>query len=288
MWGLFMLRINLEQNYYYNDLLEDSKSLQKKYRNILEVENIGTSHDNREILLFRIGKGEKGVLLTGGVHGRESINPIVLMKMVEDYCITGIDQYSIYVIPLLNPDGYMIALRGFNIITKEELRLEAKKQGIPYFFWKYNARGIDLNRNFPSKNWKAKYEGDTPASEKETVALMEVMQSISTVGYIDYHSRGKEIYYYRNQMSQKYNKRQFEIASKIKELTNYSLVSKSLEIDSGDTGGNTVHYYSEYIRKPAITVETVAEEYAFPLPISLQRETYEEIWETPFVLLEKV
>lgn len=304
------MSIKLGRQYYYDDFIEDCLHLKNQYSEILEVEEIGKSYDTRKIMMLKLGKGTKNIICTGGVHARETINTIVLMKMAETYCQAFLnpdnveleeflkkkinyylEEYSIYFIPLLNPDGYMISLKGFNEIKNEELREYNKNMKIPYYEWKYNGRGRDLNRNFPSITWRSKspvkdadiYSGDYPGSELETKALMEVFQKITSTGYIDYHSRGKVIYYYRHAMWNAYNVRQKELALELSRLTGYYLGNPEDEFKPDQIGGNTVHYYSEYIENPALTIETVSENASLPLDVNYQLKTYQEIIETPFI-----
>ena len=188
-------------------------------------------------------------------------------------------------VPLLNPDGYMIALNGFHVIDNAKQLCMAKETEIPYQEWKYNQCGIDLNRNFPSITWKSKFIGDEAGSELETKALMKVMMEVRTEAYIDYHSRGEEIYYHRSHMSEVYNKRQLELAKKLALVTGYKLVLPEREIDVGDTGGNTVHFYSEQIKMPAFTIETVPDQAQFPLSLQFQRTVFCQILATPFTVV---
>lgn len=290
--------INLNTNYYYEDFIRDSKELEEKYYPLLKKEVIGLSYDNRDIVMLKVGMGKKNIFCVGSVHGRESINLIVLMKIIETYLEGYINHnsikyfqiyqllqtFSIYFIPLLNPDGYMISLKGFGIIKNEKLKIYNRSLKIPYYEWKYNGRGVDLNRNFPSVTWRAKNEKDYSGSENETKALITVLKQIPSIGFIDYHSRGKSIYYYRKAMLSDYNSKQKEIAMELSKLTRYQLVPENDEIESNDSGGNTVHFYSEYIGGPAITIETVSEEQEFPLNIINQIETFSEIVATPIGL----
>jgi len=314
MHGDFMIIGFDDPIYSYNKLIEDAQALAKQYRKILEYVTIGKSHDNRDIALLKLGKGKKHMICCGGVHGRETINPVVLLRIIEFYaqsytcyrqqksslmsklynptknliseyermlyaaCIHELLQtYTILFVPLLNPDGYMISLEGFDCIRNEELRAKCKSMRLPHQEWKFNARGIDINRNFPSRLWRHKFEGDYPASENETKALINLFNEYRSLGFLDFHSRGKQIYYYRSQMPESYNKRALHIAKRLKKVTNYQLVAPQEEIDPSDSGGNTVHYYSEYFGKPALTIETVDEKAAFPLDISYRAITYEEI-----------
>ncbi|NLJ95999.1 MAG: hypothetical protein GX321_02500 [Clostridiales bacterium] len=314
-----------QPNYYYEDLVTDAGTLTKQYKNILKYVTIGKSHDNRDIIMLQLGLGRRHILFCGGVHGRETINPIVIMKLAEDYadkyesykrtkklydlkvkstynnivlhsnesyynkmiiekCVYELLQtYTFLMIPLLNPDGYMISLNGFNSIHNKELRYKIKQMGIPCAQWKFNARAVDINRNFPCRTWKPKGSHDYAASENETKTLIEIFHKYPIRCFFDFHSRGKYIYYYRNSMNDKYNEINYNIAKHLKNVTGYGLVKKEDEIDYGDSGGNTVHYFSERFIKPAITIETVDEYANFPLDIKYRLSTFEEV---KLILLE--
>ena len=327
--------VPLGQTYSYADIVKASIELAKRYPDIIKLYEIGKSHDNRSILMIDLGNGNEEIIITGGVHGRETINPVVLLRLIEDLAIlyekqenllvefktegglpkpiyttfedfqknetqfnafnlflsfTGSDfivrdilnQYTFHIVPLLNPDGYEIALQGFEAIKDLELRRNAITTGIPHEEWKYNARGVDINRNFPSKTYVAKRLSDHPASELETKALIELFHTIPSIGFLDIHSRGKEIYYYRKEMPEEYNQKQEYLAQRLSNVTGYDLVPKDAEIGVGDSGGNTVHYYSEIFHKPAITIETVDDEATFPLDVSYQYETFNDLLLVPF------
>lgn len=281
-----MENVNWDQLFYYEDLVAYAKYLTCHYQDLVKYESIGCSLDGRDIFLLKIGNGRENIILTGGVHGRESINPMVMLCMAEYYCEELRDyltQVSIYMVPVLNPDGYCIAIQGFDSIRTERLQNLVQHKGIPYYLWKYNGRGVDINRNFPCKSWCKKDIDDTAGSEPETRALMQLFQNVPSMGYIDYHSRGKQVYYYRQYMSKAYNQEQYRIASLLSALTEYELVPPKDEIEENDSGGNTVHYYSEEFGKPAITIETVDELAYFPLSPHYQKNTFEEIRMTPFV-----
>jgi len=300
--------------YSYDNLVDDARKLANQYESILQYVTIGMSHDNRDIVMLKLGCGQQYLLCCGGVHGRESINPIVLLRIVEYYsdldinhkqeksnlkkkmrnlahnlveeyeqmlygsCIYELLQtFTILFVPLLNPDGYMVSLNGFQEIRDPKLRKHSAEMGIPYQEWKLNACGVDINRNFPSRLWKKKVLTDYAASENETKALINVFQEYKPKGFLDFHSRGKQIYYYRSVMTDSYNLKQLEIANRLKEITNYELVEPVNEIDTGDSGGNTVHYFSENFYRPALTIETVEETAEFPLDYKYRHPTFEEM-----------
>lgn len=307
--------IDFNDSYYsYNKYIADAKSLAKQYEAILQYVTIGKSHDNRDIVLLKLGVGKQYMICCSGVHARENVNPIVILRIIEYYadlyvnhkqqkfdlksklnqenlhlkeeyelmlygaCIYELLQtFTILFVPLLNPDGYMISLDGYDAIQDQTLQQICMNREIPSKEWKFNARGVDINRNFPSKLWRPKNGSEQAASENETKALISLFHEYPTKGFLDFHSRGKQIYYYRSMLPERYNKLQLEIANRLKKITNYELIPPEDEIESGDTGGNTVHYYSEYFFKPALTIETVEEEAEFPLDYRFRFSTFEEL-----------
>lgn len=290
----------LNQAYTYEKILSELKRLWEIYPELLTYESIGCSHDGRDIPMIRMGMGGQVLICSAGIHGRESINPVLMLQMVEEYadawkkesCLGGhydlreiLKNYSIFWIPLLNPDGYEIATQGFSAIRNPRLRNAQKMRRIPWKSWKYNARGVDINRNFPSKTY-SRLLWEAPASENETRALMDVFDSHPSIGYLDFHSRGRVIYYYRNYMSDCYNLHSRYLASSLQELSDYRLGKREEEFSDIYDGGNSVHYYSEKMQKPAITIETVEEEAGFPLDVHYQTRTFREVWLLPLEMLQ--
>lgn len=294
--------IVLEERYTYEKISEEMERLERKFGEILFGKVIGYSHDDREIRMMRLGLGEKVLFCTAGVHGRENINPIILLKMIEEYAnayterslLAGrydvyqiLQKYSIFWIPIVNPDGYSIALEGVQVIRNPKLRQALRIRRLDYKNWKCNARGVDINRNFPCKSYIKRFYYDAPASERETQALIHVFRIYPSVGYVDFHSRGKMIYYYRSAMSGGYNRQNYYLARRLQELSNYRLGQREEEFSADYSGGNSVHYYSEVIGGPAITVETVEENAQFPLKTDYQIDTYREIRCIPLEILQQ-
>src|SRR5690606_23752947 len=76
------------------------------------------------------------------------------------------------------------------------------------FMWRKNTRnghGVDINRNYPtgwkscngSSSWPSAqdYRGSGPASEPETLAMMNFVASIKPVFNISYHSYSEIVIY---------------------------------------------------------------------------------------------
>lgn len=104
--------------------------------------------------------GERPILLFGGVHGDEPEG----VRLAED-TLRALESWSTttqmvpwIVIPCLNVDGFKAGTR-------------------------VNGRGVDLNRNYPSKDWTATADqprynpGPSPMSEPEVQGIVELIES---------------------------------------------------------------------------------------------------------------
>ncbi|MGN0359823.1 MAG: M14 family zinc carboxypeptidase [Hominisplanchenecus sp.] len=294
------------KNYTSGELCEKAKELAELYPGHLYYQSAGETHDRREIPQLLLGDSPKCLIVTGGIHGRESVNPVLLLRMAEEYALLRRNEpedptqedptqsmhrkllfdYSICFLPLMNPDGYEIALYGFSVIRNPLLRHTLQMTGISHEEWKCNGRGVDINRNFPSRSFLPRANMQEAASENETKALIQVFGKFpESVGYIDFHSRGKIIYYYRNALPFFYNRRGKRMAKHFQEFSGYALGKRSDEAATKSDGGNSVNYYSETFLKLALTVETVEDEAGFPLDVEYQEKTYHEIRRIPLEYL---
>ena len=125
---------------------------------------LGRTTQGRPIRAWHLGDPQARwtVVAVGAMHGneRQSLRP--LRHLRDHRPIRGVD---LWVVPVMNPDG---------------LRSDSRK----------NARGVDLNRNFPV-SWRdldGDYEsGPRPASEPETRAMMRFLRSVDPDRVISLH-----------------------------------------------------------------------------------------------------
>lgn len=158
---------------------------------------IGRSVDDREIICYQIGQGPESVIFYSGIHGNE-VGTVKLAHHLIEWLDTHKDQLkglTFYVIPCLNPDGYATA-----------------RQQPDYWrggrIGRFNAHGIDLNRNFKTPSFQSHthwshgrnyqevtevFAGDRPQSEPETQALVELVQKSQPVAVVAFHSAGADV-----------------------------------------------------------------------------------------------
>lgn len=129
----------------------------------ITIGSAGKSVLGKDIRYVKIGRGDKEVFYSASYHGNEFITSIVLMKFLADYCyayqnnlsIFGVsarnlfDSTSIYIIPMVNPDG--VDLVTGEILPGSPAYLSAQKiaDNFPSISftsgWKANIRGVDFS-----------------------------------------------------------------------------------------------------------------------------------------------
>ncbi len=104
---------------YNSSILRQNLSLLLRNYPFLNVQTIGNSVLEKPIYVIRLGRGSKKVFYSASFHANEWITTPILMKFVEDYCISYVNRSnlygysirnlfnstSIYVVPMVNPDG---------------------------------------------------------------------------------------------------------------------------------------------------------------------------------------
>ncbi len=97
--------------------IEDIKPLIEKRKDnaVFKVETIGHSFENREIFRIKFGTGSKVLLLWSQMHGDESTATMALLDIFnflegnndsfDDFRTKLAQEYTIYFVPMLNPDG---------------------------------------------------------------------------------------------------------------------------------------------------------------------------------------
>ena len=117
---------------YSHELTTDTLAkLQKRYSVILSSGTIGTSFEGREIQAVKLGRGNHKILICGTLHAREHICTNYLMYFIEQYAEAFVsrdsigcydvnqllNEVSLYIVPLVNPDGVNIVQNGFEEST---------------------------------------------------------------------------------------------------------------------------------------------------------------------------
>lgn len=136
----------------------------------------------------------KNILIIGVFHGEEPQGKFVIDKYLAENDFSEIENH-LYFIPCLNPWGMECGVR-------------------------VNKKSIDLNRNYPTKNWELtakdeNYSGDVAASETETKFMIELLEQLRPDIILSLHAPLKCV---------NYDGPAKEIANKIAEFCEYPVI----------------------------------------------------------------
>ncbi len=162
------------------------------------AQTIGVSAGGRAIESYRFGFGSQVVVLVGGIHGGYEWNTIVLAYELIDYFLESPDRVpsnvTLYIIPSANPDGQFT-------VTGVDGRISASDVSGDIEPGRFNANGVDLNRNWacdwqPEGFWGETVVsgGSTPFSEPETAALRTFFMRHNPAVVLFWHSKADGIY----------------------------------------------------------------------------------------------
>ncbi|MDI6860787.1 MAG: M14 family zinc carboxypeptidase [Caldisericia bacterium] len=293
-----------------NDVIEKLNFYHEKYNDITELKSIGKTFENRDIYALKISKKDKEdkptILIVGCHHAREWMSVEIPMKIIE-YLLNNyelnkdvkrwIENFEIWVIPILNPDGFEYSIKYDRMWRKNRtLNFDS-------------SRGVDNNRNYgfmwglsdgsssiPSSET---YRGKAPFSEFENMAIRDLVYENPPSIALSYHSFSELILYpwgYTTEPTQ--DKELFEnLAVEMAKTTGppndndypgpydyYPMQSSSLYPTSGDL---TDFLYGE-MGSLAFTIELNSVQEFFDPPPELIEPTWEQTKGIFFVAMNYV
>lgn len=271
--------------YTYANMKSDLAELAERYPDTMSYRSYGISADGRDLYVATLGNpsAQKQVIITAGMHAREYVNSFVVMRQLEYYLenydtVTYdghllrdlFDEVCFVIVPMTNPDGITLAQEGIDAIRNEALQQTVRDicatsstkvlNDYLNMYWKSNARGVDLNRNFDAlwdehndvvgRPAAKNYKGTSAVSEVETAYLVALTESLSNpVASVCVHSQGEIIYWrcFQEGAFEAENKRLAQIAQKV---TGYAI------IDDNQTEPSYSNWTVLAHGIPTITVET--------------------------------
>ena len=255
-----LIKVDLAKKYKYEEIEKYIITLGNSTITALEV--IGKSVKGKNIYSLSIGSGKKLVLLSAGVHSRETSNTSYMLKFSSELIQAALlnktfynknakellSKYTFHIVICASPDGYDLVQFGEN----------------KYSTTKSNINLVDLNRNFPSYSagllWPGKskttylnlkpsmyyFPGYSLGSEPETQAMMRWMQKYmnkDTHVYIDFHSGGSLVYDYKPEMSTARNANSLKAGAIYSKTSGYKRATDETTGEASD-GTTTDYAYS--------------------------------------------
>ncbi len=218
--------VNTNISYTYDVLQRNIQGLKARYP-FLVTGVAGSSVLGRNLDYIRLGNGPHQVFYNATHHALEWINTPLMMKFIEEFSKAYVkgrtlsfgynprsiwSRSSIYIIPMVNPDGVDLVLNGLNPENPDYQDLLRWNNGNTDFstVWQANNRGVDLNHNYNAA-WQlskdaelaygitgpgpTRYGGTAPESEPECRAVADFTRSHGFRLVLAYHSQGQLIYW---------------------------------------------------------------------------------------------
>lgn len=185
-----------------------------------EIETLGHSTEERPIYGVCFGGGDfrkPEILYYALAHSMEFVGAAVAIDLMRRLSCPGaeagiadkLERMNVWVIPVLNPDGY----------AKVERQLES---GLGLAAGRKNSRGVDLNRNFPVGFYHIPrsifagsplksspyYRGVSPCSERESQVFCDFILGRNIKMSLSFHSFGGAIlfpYHYTKKKCRDYD-----------------------------------------------------------------------------------
>ena len=293
---------------YTYDILQRNVAALNALYPFIETGVSGQSVLGRNIYYIRLGQGPNQVFYNGAHHALEWITSPLLMKFIEDFArsyalgqrLAGYTpgemwaKSSIYIIPMVNPDGVDLVLNGLSPANPYYGDLIRWNSGSSDFsaVWQANNRGVDLNHNYDAAWQESKageaalgitgpgptrYSGPYPVSEPETRTVVDFTRSHDFRLVLAYHSQGQVIFWNFQNMAARQAR---EIGDALARASGYTLEEAS---GIASYAGYKDWFIKEY-RRPGYTVEVGLGKN--PLPISQFDEIYSD--NLPLLLLASV
>ena len=288
-----------------------AKNTQREIESLLRTypfmrsERLATTAFGRPISTLVVGNGPRKVIYSAAFHANEWITTLILLTFARQWgeaIVSGgeiagqnarelKDKVTIYMVPLVNPDGVDLVTGAISPDSPEYALATALSENYPNIpfpsGWKANLLGVDLNLQFPAGWMQAReikfmqgftrpgprdYVGRAPLDQVESRAMEGYTQAIDPALVLALHSQGEEIYW---QFEDIFVPGARELGERLAQVSGYALA----DTPYNSSFAGYKDWFIKTYRRPGYTVEVGRGEN--PLPI----EQFPEIYQANLPLL---
>ena len=288
-----------------------AKNTQREIESLLRTypfmrsERLATTAFGRPISTLVVGNGPRKVIYSAAFHANEWITTLILLTFARQWgeaIVSGgeiagqnarelKDKVTIYMVPLVNPDGVDLVTGAISPESPEYALATALSENYPNIpfpsGWKANLLGVDLNLQFPAGWLQAReikfmqgftrpgprdYVGRAPLDQVESRAMEGYTQAIDPALVLAFHSQGEEIYW---QFDDIFVPGARELGERLAQVSGYALA----DTPYNSSFAGYKDWFIKTYRRPGYTVEVGRGEN--PLPI----EQFPEIYQANLPLL---
>ncbi|MGG1660551.1 M14 family zinc carboxypeptidase [Brevibacillus sp. NRS-1366] len=183
---------SMESIVTYSDMIKILRDIERTSKGKVEVftlDNYGKSEQERSFYVAKVGSGPQKIWIQARIHGNERLTTEAALQLVKTLG-TGkaekevrkiLEELTLYVIPIYNPDGSEMNTRTTKLIDDETKEPVLDKNGKP--------REIDLNRDWNLLDKDEDGEIDGFAAD-ESKAFYKYWTDLDPDFMIDLHHQG--------------------------------------------------------------------------------------------------
>ena len=230
------------------------------------------------------------VLYVGAHHGMEWLTSLILLDFLDELC----DAYQskretvgllpefilksrmLLFVPMLNPDGVDLAIKGLSaggVLSERQQRMN--RGSTDFSHWQANARGVDLNHNYSygfceykklerkmgiEGGAPTRYSGESPESEPESASIANLIRTVIPHAVYTFHTQGEEIY-----CGKMTNEKILSMGRTLSALSGYRLC----RAEGPAAYGGLTDYAVEELNIPSFTIECGKGKNPLPLSESI-------------------
>jgi hypothetical protein len=198
-------------NYSHGTMIAALQAHADSASHLVALTVIGQTHDGNDLHAVKVSdnpaldEDEPVVLFVGVHHAQETIGVDCLLLLL-DTLVDGydtdphlrslVDGCEIWLVPMLNPDGWLRIERGELDYWRKNCRDNNRNR-----VFDADEDGVDLNRNY-ARNWRqagsddprdSDYRGRGPFSEPEVRAMRDLVLATRPALVLSYHMAGEYI-----------------------------------------------------------------------------------------------
>ena len=264
----------------------------------MSTEILTNSAFGRPVRTLAVGSGPRKVIFSAAHHGNEWITSYILLKFAEELAQaisregrvfgvpakTIINAATIYMVPMVNPDGVDLVTGAIAPGTAEYAFAQRMAENYPQIpfpdGWKANLMGVDLNLQYPAGWLQAReikfsqgytrpgprdYVGRAPLEQRESRALAAFTERIDPDLVVAWHTQGEVIYW---QFRDIFVPDAQRMGEEFARLSGYTLENTPYE----SAWAGYKDWFIQNFRRPGYTIEVGLGEN--PLPLTQFDEIY--------------
>ncbi|MDG5762052.1 M14 family zinc carboxypeptidase [Natronococcus sp. A-GB1] len=181
------------------EVQNELEDLQRRARTRFELEDIGTSWEDRELTVARVGEGDTDVFFTTEQHGDEPTGTNALLADLKEIAQSGTpfartvrEELTVHALPMHNPDG---AMRN----QRENARPDDISHEDPYFGEVSGSvdpnrqHYFELDEEFLAENDPEEFDEDIGIPDEnpspETQAMLDYVLDLDPLWVADLHTQ---------------------------------------------------------------------------------------------------